>query len=50
MVPFYAGAKTRFDVRPTEVEVTVSQDSAAIAQPFQVSGGDRSGLALMWRW
>ncbi|KAF0301730.1 Nodal modulator 2 [Amphibalanus amphitrite] len=46
VVPFYAGARTRFDVRPTEVEVRVAQDSAAIGEPFQVAGYTISGRVL----
>lgn len=44
LVPYYAGAQTKFDVQPSELSFQVSHGSVVLAQDFKVTGFTVSGL------
>jgi protocatechuate 3,4-dioxygenase beta subunit len=46
LVPYYAGSRTKFDVRPSELQFTVSQDSLILPQEFKVTGFTISGKVM----
>lgn len=44
LIPYYAGAQTKFDVQPQELSFKVSHNSIILAQDFKVTGFTVSGL------
>lgn len=46
LVPHYAGARTKFDVQPSELRFKVNHDSLILSQNFKVTGFTVSGLVL----
>ncbi|KOC70780.1 Nodal modulator 2 [Habropoda laboriosa] len=44
LVPYYAGAQTKFDVQPPELSFKVSHNSVALRQGFKVTGFTVNGL------
>ncbi|XP_043257934.1 uncharacterized protein LOC122400490 [Colletes gigas] len=46
LVPYYAGAQTKFDVQPTELVFKVNHNSVVLRQGFKVTGFTVSGIVL----
>lgn len=46
IIPYYAGSKTKFDVKPSELPFTVLQDSLILSQEFKVTGFTVSGKVM----
>lgn len=46
IVPHYAGARTKFDVQPSELRFNVRHDSLILPQNFKVTGFTVSGIVL----
>lgn len=46
IVPYYAGSKTKFDVKPSELPFTVIHDSLVLPQEFKVTGFTISGKVM----
>lgn len=46
IIPYYAGSKTKFDVKPSELPFTVVQDSLILPQEFKVTGFTVSGKVM----
>lgn len=44
LIPYYAGAQTKFDVQPPELSFKVSHGSVVLAQDFKVTGFTVDGL------
>lgn len=44
LVPYYAGAQTKFDVQPAELSFKVSHSSVTLRQGFKVTGFTVSGI------
>ncbi|EFN79110.1 nodal modulator 3 isoform X2 [Harpegnathos saltator] len=44
LIPYYAGAQTKFDVQPQELAFKVSHSSVLLAQDFKVTGFTVGGL------
>ncbi|XP_011500341.1 PREDICTED: nodal modulator 3 [Ceratosolen solmsi marchali] len=46
LIPYYAGSRTKFDVKPSELPFTVNQDSLILSQEFKVTGFTISGKVM----
>ncbi|KAL7295888.1 hypothetical protein TKK_0010932 [Trichogramma kaykai] len=46
LIPHYAGSKTKFDVKPSELPFSVVQDSLILSQEFKVTGFTISGKVM----
>lgn len=46
LVPYYAGAQTKFDVQPPELSFKVSHNSLVLRQGFKVTGFTVNGIVL----
>jgi hypothetical protein len=44
LIPYYAGAQTKFDVQPPELSFKVSHNSLILSQDFKVTGFTVGGL------
>ncbi|CAL7942843.1 unnamed protein product [Xylocopa violacea] len=44
LVPYYAGAQTKFDVQPTELSFKVNHNSVVLRQGFKVTGFTVNGI------